>query len=475
MIGLAPIKCQKFGCMKYLHHACSIEWVSKNNLPEKGIATLCRGHHPQYQQYTATAAATAAASAAKQNQVNTAPVTATVAANTTDDAAVSTPTTALQIITSPTDDMMSPLPSAAAAAAATVAAGLSMSISTVDGDVRAKSPIASTATQINATTVTKRRINKKGEIVAATSSTQPKIKEGIRVFSTKEQLIVNLKQGDPAYELVKGQRSGFIFYGNVLNADAKKGWYNIAYDLFPENGKSLRLTRNSCRTMRPGQDEPQYDSRHDKVDKVLKDIEILEPDPEDFDLALPDSDIEGEDNLDHGNKKQKRKRRKTRKVLGLESFMNMSDEAVLEARSFHHYHGEDDNDFIEWTILREGEEIVDDVMTHVDRSPFAINIPWKPEVGAVDYFTIFFKYFFPPLEGKAAILDKYLSDPRCSGHTSYYVNEKVRFHRPDKKDPDYLVSSILALCRLNYFAEASSHIAIYSAQNLCGVGNCRYS
>jgi hypothetical protein len=27
-------------------------------------------------------------------------------------------------------------------------------------------------------------------------------------------------------------------------------------------------------------------------------------------------------------------------------------------------------------------------------------------------------------------------------------------------DPDYLVSSVLALCCLNYFAEASSHIAI---------------
>ena len=300
--------------------------------------------------------------------------------------------------------------------------------------------------------------------MAAVSSTQPKIKVGIRVFSTKEQLIVNVKQRDPAYDIIKGMRSGFLFYGNVVSADLKKGWYNINYDLFPENGKSLRLTCSSCTTMRPGQDELKYDPRHDKVNETVKNLEMLDPDPEDFDLVLPDSDNNGDDDLgDNVRKKKKAKRKKTRKVLSLESFMNLSNNAVLAATTFHHYHGEGDNNFIEWTILREGEEIVEDVMQHNNTSPFSIDIPWEPGVGAVDYFDIFFNYFFPSLEGKAAVLDKYLSNPLCSGHNSYYVHEKVRFHQPDRPDPDYIVSKLFVWCCAHSSAVSSPHIVnLYS-------------
>jgi hypothetical protein len=211
--------------------------------------------------------------------------------------------------------------------------------------------------------------------------------------------------------------------------------------------------------MKPGQDEPQYDARHDKVNKTSKNLEMLDPDPEDFDLVLPDSDDDEDDDL--GNKtrkKRKTKRKKTRKVLSLDSFMNLSNDAVLAATTFHHYHGEGDNDFIEWTILREGEEIVEDVMQHDNTSPFSIDIPWEPGVGAVDYFDIFFNYFFPSLEGKAAVLDKYLSNPLCSGHNSYYVHEKVRFHQPDRPDPDYIVSSFFVWCCAHSSALSLPHI-----------------
>jgi len=85
----------------------------------------------------------------------------------------------------------------------------------------------------------------------------------------------------------------------------------------------------------------------------------------------------------------------------------------------------------------EGSEISEDVMKHPpkDTSPFKANLQWMPETSKVDFFDIFFRHFFPSLEGKAAILDKYLSNPRCSGHTKYWVNENVRFHRPDHPDP----------------------------------------
>ncbi len=52
MIGLTPINCQLSGCKKYVHHPCSIQWVDLMNLPEEGIGTLCRAHHPQYSSIT---------------------------------------------------------------------------------------------------------------------------------------------------------------------------------------------------------------------------------------------------------------------------------------------------------------------------------------------------------------------------------------------------------------------------------------
>ncbi len=190
----------------------------------------------------------------------------------------------------------------------------------------------------------------------------------------------------------------------TLQAQIRKGGGIIStmiYFLTMGSRKSLRLTRNSCTTMKPGQDEPQYDARHDKVNKTIKNLEMLDPDPEDFDLVLPDSDDDRDHDLgDNVRKKRKTKRKKTRKVLSLESFMNLSNDAVLAAITFHHYHGEGDNDFIEWTILREVEEIVDDVMQHDNTSPFSIDIPWQPGVGAVDYFEIFSIISFHLSRGK---------------------------------------------------------------------------
>jgi len=114
----------------------------------------------------------------------------------------------------------------------------------------------------------------------------------------------------------------------------------------------------------------------------------------------------------------------------------------VNANTFLHFHGEDDSDYIEWTILRDGEEITTDCMQHTpqDASPFSTEIEWHPSSNRVDFFEVFFSHFFPSLDGKAEVLDQYLSNPRCSGHTTYWVQEKVRFHRKDAPDPDFIVS-----------------------------------
>jgi hypothetical protein len=102
-------------------------------------------------------------------------------------------------------------------------------------------------------------VNKGGEVVSSVKIKEPRIKIGVRVFSTKSQLISLVKQGDPCYKnLWSATSNGFRFYGTVLRAHTRKGWWHVEYDLFPSDAKSLRISRGLCSTIASGQDEPSY-------------------------------------------------------------------------------------------------------------------------------------------------------------------------------------------------------------------------
>ena len=156
MVGLPPIKCQKLGCKKYAHHVCAIEWVTANKLREGGIETLCRKHHPQACHTICGTSSVAGIS----------PI-----ANTTN-----------------------------------------MTISAVLADARGKSPIISTANKVNMKTAAKSKINQRGEVVATVKTKEVRIGKGVRVFSTKSQLIALIKKGDPQYDIIDSMGNGFCFY-----------------------------------------------------------------------------------------------------------------------------------------------------------------------------------------------------------------------------------------------------------------------
>ncbi len=350
-----------------------------------------------------------------------------------------------------------------------------MTVSTVSAGAREKSPIISTANKVNAITSTKRKKTRDGEMVVSKAKAV-RIGKNVRVFSTKSQLISRVKQGDPQYDIIKRNGDGFRFYGSIVEADSRKGWWVCEYDLFPTEAKRLRISRNQCTTVRDGDDEPQHHPRNDKIAQAIADIEVLEEsDAEDFDLVLHDSDddIEEED----GANKPKKKKKVTRKLQSLNSFLNMSDDGVLDATTFDHYWGEGDNDFIRWEILKEGEEISEDVMKHPPpTSQFSINIPWTPTISRNDYFQIFYDHFFPSLVGKAALLDKYLSSERCSAYLTVQ-HDKIKFHRPDHPDPDFLVSTTCCCCW--YQSSFFFPFLLWPSSSLCNkgkivchIGNC---
>jgi hypothetical protein len=157
-----------------------------------------------------------------------------------------------------------------------------------------------------------------------------------------------------------------------------------------------------------------------RVDAAIENLETLESDPdEDVELAVEESD--DDKNRGCASNTKKKQKKKTRKVLSLESFIGMRDDGVLQAKTFDHYYGDKDADYIRWDILEDREEITKDVMKHDvgASSSFKINIPWNQEKSLVDYFDVFFAYFFPSLEGKAEVFDRYLANPDCSGHQAY--------------------------------------------------------
>ena len=155
MIGLPPIKCQKLGCKKYAHHVCAIEWVTANKLPEGGIETLCREHHPQACHTIRGSSAVAGIS----------PI-----ANTTN-----------------------------------------MTVSAVSADARGKSPIISTANKVNTKTAAKSKVNQRGEVVAAVKTKEVRIGKGVRVFSTKSQLIALVKKAIRNMTSSIAWETGFVF------------------------------------------------------------------------------------------------------------------------------------------------------------------------------------------------------------------------------------------------------------------------
>jgi hypothetical protein len=212
------------------------------------------------------------------------------------------------------------------------------------------------------------------------------------------------------------------------------------------NGKSLRISQNMCCTVPEEQDEPAHEFRNERVDAAIANLETLESDPdEDLELAVKESD--DDENRGRASNTKKKQKKKTRKVLSLESFIGMSNDGVLQTKTFDHYYGDNNADYICCDMLEDGEEITKDVMKHDigASSPFKINIPWNQEKSLVDYFDVFFAYFFPSLEGKAEVLDRYLANPNCSGHQAYWVHEKVCFHHPDRSDPDFILKICITL------------------------------
>ena len=106
-------------------------------------------------------------------------------------------------------------------------------------------------------------------------------------------------------------------------------------------------------------------------------------------------------------------------------------------------------------------------------TPFGYNIPWSRYPKDINYLNIFFDHFFPSLVGKAAVLDEYLGNMRCSCH-NMVISDKIKFHAPSRPDPDYIVSvdSIVFALQIEL---ANTIFQFDEAENLCYASNKPFS
>ncbi len=145
-----------------------------------------------------------------------------------------------------------------------------------------------------------------------------------------------MKQGDLLYNIINSMGNQFWFYRAVLKGDGIVGYWHVEFDLFPGNGKALKLSCHQCTTLQDGEDEPEHDAQHDKVTAAIDNMEVLQVEAEideSCELALLDSsDDEQHDNSAKTQTKKTPKKRKSRKVLAIESFLQMSNEGVLNAK-----------------------------------------------------------------------------------------------------------------------------------------------
>ncbi len=282
---------------------------------------------------------------------------------------------------------------------------IAMSVGRVSTEQRESSVVATTA----------RKTSKKKSTAQSKKKKTVTIGKNKRVKVVKSKLLTIIPVDSPAYEVLTSYpRSDTNFYGTVMsNASARK-LYTIKFDAFPEGHQTFELVRKTLAVLDKGEDEPPFDREQARAADEAEECATTT-----------------------------KKKDSTFAKESVDAFLNLSVDEHKTAKTFNYKFGPNENDSIAWTILQDDEDITTDTMSDEVKKlpPFKKDIPWESNQSAMDYSKIFFEEFFPDMDGKAKRLDEYLRHPN-SGWNTTVTNGNIKFHRPDKEDPDELVSVI---------------------------------
>lgn len=150
--------------------------------------------------------------------------------------------------------------------------------------------------------------------------------------------------------------------------------------------------------------------------------------------------------------KRGRYNKNAHKKKSTEDFLKMSNEELKTVRCYDAKYGDKDTDKIVWTVLKDDEALTEDAMKTDDtdvQSPMKIDVDWSPETKEVNYNEIFFERFFPSIQGKTKLIDKFLDNVKCPMNATK-ENDNIKFHREGEADPDVLVSSFIIIILLMF-------------------------
>lgn len=273
---------------------------------------------------------------------------------------------------------------------------------------------------------------------------RPQLRKNARVVVERRHINLQVPPGQPGRDVLdQNPRADFNFYGVYVSA-AQHGVFNIKLDLFPSNAPPVPVARSQIkRVLRPDEEEPSHDREEEEV------IDELDPDAEGAKKKKPNYAQQSVDDFLKEDDETRRRARSFKYKYGPgtndfvawqilteeEQIVSCPMEEGVNARVAH-------NQEMESALQEEGRDAATTGNTtetiegiagevgpnNIPKMPamkgmtFALggvntvdnpqslgwdpinndDIPWDPDPSKVDYNGIFFKHFFPSVEGKAA-------------------------------------------------------------------------
>ena len=363
--NLKPSLCQYDGCDAPVHHLCQNLWQDSHGFVEESCSWYCRRHNKFYNQ--------------------------SMLGNANGDAVDFTGGDGLQLLSdNELESGMPPLPDINNNHS-------NLLLTDLDDNDKRKMTIGKPSKKARAppTLTTTARKGKKR---------QAKCVVGARVSMTRKLLKTHLDYDSDAFKSIEGLSDELILYGTVVGSRLR-GSFIVEFDRLPKNEQSVTVPRSHLITVDKNAEEPEFGH----LKSMEATTEINDGVEEEMEMQS-DDDING-----NAGGSPKKTRKKHPWIASQESFLSLSDETKAAAKTFEHCYGDKPDEKIVWTILGDDEQITTDAMQHPAPeiySPLKISIPWSRFPKDLSYNDIFFKYFFPSLEGKAELMDEYLWDRR---------------------------------------------------------------
>jgi len=211
----------------------------------------------------------------------------------------------------------------------------------------------------------------------------------------KRKTLFHLLHGENADEqklALKDINGEELLYGTIVSGTSSK-FYNVRFDIFPPGAQEARVRSQNLIAVEHGTEEP-------KSDHLVTDCE----DPT--------------------------------ATTATDDFLSLPENVLAIATTYQHRYGKGADDYIDWSILANGEHVTDLPLMPEPEVQYRKEIEWDAE--DMDHNKVFFEHFFPSIVGHAAIIDEYLLDPRCE-YKLTVASQHIKFHDDEANDPDWRV------------------------------------